>query len=464
MSYGNQENQCSVPHPYGYRYNTHRSSNSNNNSSSSSASSSIGLNSPMSLPPLLPEDDHEDLSPASSTSILTPTGPDPTIMSTPKMGSDHSMLSSMSQQPTPKLIIPSATTSSRFALLPPHNPLRSKMYSIPETTSLTVSPPSPAHTPKGHPLDGKNRRDYFAYNSITKTHPITNPYGTDNPSYSTSLSYLLRIPRRLRPFLLVGVCLFTLTLVFMNRAITQANHMDHILHQRDLASDRRYSPLAQTGDQHPLIMSEEIDHARQAEAAVQSIVPLRKGLQFENEQEELAALISFVTSTTSNALPALDPTKTLNPNIVLDFDPTHPNAKEDLALLQNDINAMYPIILIGKMRDPWHREVKRMLAEYKITPAPLVIDVDQRKDHSTITPLLARLLDTQELPQLVLHGKSLGSYHDVLNLRDEGILREKLEESGSITVKDLKRKKKGSREKERIELERVLKPAPIVAH
>lgn len=159
----------------------------------------------------------------------------------------------------------------------------------------------------------------------------------------------------------------------------------------------------------------------------------------------------FVTSTTANALPELDPTVPLDPAVVLDFDPNRPGAREDLELLVNEVNTVYPLVLVGKMRDPWYREIKKMLAEYKITPAPLTIDVDQRRDHRTFIPLLARLLGTEELPQLLLKGESLGSYHDVASLQGTGELAKTLE-AGGLVVREQKKKKKGVKERERIEV------------
>ncbi|WVQ98786.1 hypothetical protein IAU59_005917 [Kwoniella sp. CBS 9459] len=435
-------------------------------SSSSSSRSLHRYNSHTSLdsppvPPLLLADSREELSPTGSTNILTPDGPEP-IISTPKMSSDHSMLSSMSCQATPKLVIPTHQDLSRgFPLLPPHHPLRSKMYSASEKVTTPVSP---AHTPKGHPIDS-NR--YFTFNNTkSKSNPLTNPFAYGNRT--TSLSYLLRIPRRLRPVLLLGVCVITFGLVFLSRAMSHARHMDSVIaykHQmgfgrRELAAGAAAAKTA--AGQHPLLISETLD-AQKAEAVIASSSGVT-GLTFETVEEELAALISFITSTTANALPALDPSVPLDPSIVLDFDPAHPNARDDLELLQNEINTIYPIVLVGKMRDPWHREIKRMLADYRIIPAPLIIDIDQRRDHSTMIPLLARLLGTSELPQLLLQGKSLGSYHDLLDLRDQGMLTEAFEESGAVSMRQLKKKKKGLKEKERIENERILGPAPIIAN
>ena len=162
-------------------------------------------------------------------------------------------------------------------------------------------------------------------------------------------------------------------------------------------------------------------------------------------------------------LPRLDPTVPLDPTIVLEFDPSRPSARKNLESLVTEIDTMYPVVLMGKMRDPWHREVKKMLAEYVITPAPLIIDVDQRLDHHTFIPLMARLLGSSELPQLLLNGESLGSYHEVLDMRDAGKFRTTLEASGAVSVqlRDAK-KRKGVKERERIENERILGPAPIV--
>ncbi len=74
---------------------------------------------------------------------------------------------------------------------------------------------------------------------------------------------------------------------------------------------------------------------------------------------------------------------------------------------------MFPIVLVGKMRDPWHREIKKLLASYKISPPPMIIEVDQRSDVEHLVPLLARLLDSDELPHVLVGGKTIGSYTQV---------------------------------------------------
>ena len=178
--------------------------------------------------------------------------------------------------------------------------------------------------------------------------------------------------------------------------------------------------------------------------------------------ESTVLIKQFITSSTANSLPPVDPTLPLDPSIILDFDPTTENAKQDMQLLQDEINSLYPIVLFGRMRDPWHREVRGMLAEYKITPAPLLVDVDQRRDHHAFAGILARIFGTKELPLLVLNGVALGSYHDVLALREAGTLKSRLEANGGVSVRVAKKKKKGVKERERKENERILGPKPII--
>ncbi|WVQ78343.1 hypothetical protein IAT38_000428 [Cryptococcus sp. DSM 104549] len=367
--------------------------------------------------------------------------------------SDHATLAAMSQLPSPKF-----ATARGFPLLPPNHPLRHKLCA--PSAQEGVSPP---HTPKGHPL-AEPVRQHFPFDRKPSSRGITNPYGTHNPSYSTSFAYLLRIPRKLRPVLIAGMCVFLFGLMLLSRAMSEAGALERGLaggRQGVGMFERRVVEGEEESRRHPLVKALAAQ-AAVAEERVQSHMEVG-GMKFESKQDELAALIGFITSTTANALPPfLNPTAPLDPSVVLDFDPAHPNAAHDLALLRSEVNALYPLVLFGKMRDPYHREIKRVLTEHKITPAPLVVDVDQRRDHKVFTPLLARLLDTAELPQLLLQGKPLGSYAEVMALREAGTLREKLEEGGAVSVKVVKKKKKGVKERERIENERVLGPAPII--
>jgi hypothetical protein len=123
-------------------------------------------------------------------------------------------------------------------------------------------------------------------------------------------------------------------------------------------------------------------------------------------------LFQFITSTSNNALPTtLDPNEPLDPQLVLDFDYTRPaTARDDLAALVYDTFHMYPVVLFGQMRDPYYREMRKLFSSYVVHPPPLVIEVDQRSDEAIIVGLLKRLLGVEELPVLMLNGKSAGSW------------------------------------------------------
>ncbi|KAI9638087.1 uncharacterized protein MKK02DRAFT_31589 [Dioszegia hungarica] len=381
--------------------------------------------SPLSLPTLLSDD--EDLSPGGSTGLQTPPSIHIVEPSLTHIITEHAMLNAFAQETTPSVKQDGFERRATYPLLSPQRPLVKK-----QMWPHIERPASPPTTPKGHPLS--KGQTYFNFQSIV---PISKPKA--GPGHTSTLSYLLRVPRRSRPLVLVVFCVVVFALVALTNGSPRA----------PAGASTRVQATAFAKMDAPIV-----PHATVRPTDLPSIA-------FESAEEELAALISFITSTSANSLPSLDPTKPLEPGAVLDFDPTHPNAREDLNLLKDEIHTLYPLILFGKMRDPWHREVKKMLAEYKIVPAPLIIELDQRRDNEMLSPLLARLLGTKELPLLTLFGKSLGSYHDVLDLREKGELKAVLEEGG-MSVKAAKKNKKTKKEREREENERILGPRPIV--
>ena len=248
-------------------------------------------------------------------------------------------LNHFSTLPTPKL-----SPKDRLSLLLPHRSL----------TRTCTRDPSPPRAPKGHPIDDKNFFDprvsptprNLVANNVQRIYPISNPYVSGKNSYTSTLTYLFRIPRRLRPVLLIGFCVFVFGLVYLNQAVYEVPESLEI----------------------PESLGQDV-------ARVQFHAPVSRTLQFQDKTEELAALISvsepcqnstltpqFITSTTANSLGEIDPTLPLDPLSILDFDPSRSDARDDLDLLIEHIHTVYPIVLYGKMRDPWHREIQKMLA------------------------------------------------------------------------------------------------------
>nr|ODN95125.1 hypothetical protein L204_04473 [Cryptococcus depauperatus CBS 7855] len=339
--------------------------------------------------------------------------------------STTSLSSFESAYPSPKF-----ATSRGFPILSPNHPLRDQLYGQRANTA------SPLHMPKGHFVDWPVK-SYFAASEKLGNGVLTKSYRL-HPS-SLSIARFLRIPRRLRPLLLFCVCIVTLCLFVFNRALSEARAAKSLAMQKQESLGRRHVHIEGVYDindrkQHRLL--KEAEQARTAET-------------------------DFVTSTTANVIPNLDLAMPLDPSLVLDFDPYHPNARRDLAILQLETNALYPLVLFGRMRDPRYREIKSILSKVKITPPLLTIEVDQRRDHKVFIPTIARLLGTFELPQLTLEGKVIGNYKEIMSLHTSGALNDKLQENGSVLVKELK-KKKSFWERERMENERVLGPAPIV--
>ncbi|ODN98493.1 hypothetical protein L198_03738 [Cryptococcus wingfieldii CBS 7118] len=345
---------------------------------------------------------------------------------------------------SPQFPAPKYATTKGFPLLPPSHPLRTQLCSPHEQ-----SPVSPLCTPKGHPIEPKS---YPWSYPTKKPSPVLNPY-TQDETTASRLVHLLRIPRRLRPFLLLATCLATFSFILVSRTISGSSRASVFwpMQEGDFAKRDVYVQQAFN------------DHAVPGKVGSASKEVKVEPFKFENVEQEFAALMSFVTATTSNVMTHTDPALPLDPSLVLDFDPASPRARADLELVQSEINALYPLVLFGKMRDPRYRELKSLLSQVKISPPPLVIEVDQRRDQTVFIPTIARLLGTDDLPQITLQGKPLGSYEELVEMHTAGTLFSHFEATGAVEVKELKKKSRGERERERLENERVLGPAPVAA-
>lgn len=82
---------------------------------------------------------------------MTPVSTSPPI-TTPKLTSDHFILSSLARMPTPTFGSPVDENNlpRHFPLLPPHHPLRKKLH-----PAVDREGPSPPHTPKGHSIESR---------------------------------------------------------------------------------------------------------------------------------------------------------------------------------------------------------------------------------------------------------------------------------------------------------------------
>jgi glutaredoxin-related protein len=67
-----------------------------------------------------------------------------------------------------------------------------------------------------------------------------------------------------------------------------------------------------------------------------------------------------------------------------------------------------------------------------LKPAPTIIDVDIRDDADVLTPIIARLTSSPELPVLLIGGKYVGSIANVRDLHESGELRKLITASGAV--------------------------------
>jgi glutaredoxin-related protein len=157
--------------------------------------------------------------------------------------------------------------------------------------------------------------------------------------------------------------------------------------------------------------------------------------------QELAAVTSFLASLPQNVIPpTVDPSRPIDPQLVLDFDTRGYRAREEVRAMVDDVWARNPVLLYSKVYSPASRELKGILGGLNLKPAPTIIDVDVRDDAAILVPMLKRLLPFPKLPILLIGGIAVGSIEEVRQLEKNGELQKSITASGS-TINGAKRKK-----------------------
>lgn len=178
-------------------------------------------------------------------------------------------------------------------------------------------------------------------------------------------------------------------------------------------------------------------------------------------EDELAALTAFIAALPWNALPShVDPSRPLDPTIILDFDPSHRRARDELASLRRETWQLNPVVVFGRSRHPPTREARAVLEALSVDVKNGVMEVDmaERVDGEIVLGVLGRLVtslepkssspsssespeeEAVELPLLLVGGKPVrGS--DVPNLVESGELPKMLREAGVRMAAPGKKKK-----------------------
>ncbi|KAJ7091996.1 hypothetical protein B0H15DRAFT_1021316 [Mycena belliarum] len=157
--------------------------------------------------------------------------------------------------------------------------------------------------------------------------------------------------------------------------------------------------------------------------------------------QELAAVSGFLASLPQNVIPpSVDPTRPIDPELVLDFDTHGRQAMEEVTRVVADVWARNPVLLYGKLYSPPTRELKALLSEMNLRPPPLFIDVDTRDDSAVLAPMLARLTAAADLPVLLVAGEPVGTLAQIRTLHASGELRRLVTASGAVVGGGKRRK------------------------
>lgn len=177
-------------------------------------------------------------------------------------------------------------------------------------------------------------------------------------------------------------------------------------------------------------------------------------------EQELAAICSFIASLPQNVIPpTVDPSEPIDPQLILDFDTRSPRAAEEVAVMVEDVWTRNPVFVFSKVGpsiclcywttpnirlqvySPASRELKSMLQELRLHPAPTIVDIDMRDDVEVLKPALDRLTSMPEIPLLLIGGKVVGTMDEIQEMSKDGRLQKLLAEAGAVV--NGQKKKKG---------------------
>ena len=127
----------------------------------------------------------------------------------------------------------------------------------------------------------------------------------------------------------------------------------------------------------------------------------------------LISFFQFMVASDANTIPDYDSAATLDPYLVLDFDPVSSHAKKDLKDMRTALWRDHPVILLSRTRNAHSRFIKSTLQDLYIHPAPYVMDIDERPDADILDSLFQRLMGQSELPILLVGGEVVGGWADV---------------------------------------------------
>ncbi|KAK4685569.1 hypothetical protein P7C73_g4578, partial [Tremellales sp. Uapishka_1] len=281
---------------------------------------------------------------------------------------------------------------------------------------------------------------------------------------------LARIPRHKRPLVTAIACIVlfgSLLMISILRNSLVAVHRASMLKEGQWMAQARAVADGESvvyveeeaGYRYAAPAHHKLDSTRKVIKRHQAVMNTAADLTLSKE-EELGALMNLIVGTTANTLPAPNAAEPLDVNFLLPFNPRAETARLELQELVESQWEQYPIMIVGNMRDPKMRDIKKIFRKYNVRPEPHFVEVDQRADKKFLAPTLERLLGVQDGPYVLLAGRNIGSAPKLAELERNEVFIETISASGAAVAKKMK-KNKHQREEERLEDERVLGPHAI---
>jgi len=153
------------------------------------------------------------------------------------------------------------------------------------------------------------------------------------------------------------------------------------------------------------------------------------------QEEELAALSSFIISLPDQNIlpPTVDPSKPIDPQLILDFDSRTDGADAELKRLVTATWENYPVVMFTKP-SPVTRELRTLVDSFNLRPTPIVVDIHERLDIDTLEPVLRRLTGSASLPILLVHGVlvDVSTADRIQELSESGTLKKLVNEAGAV--------------------------------
>ncbi|KAF2838695.1 glutaredoxin, partial [Patellaria atrata CBS 101060] len=88
----------------------------------------------------------------------------------------------------------------------------------------------------------------------------------------------------------------------------------------------------------------------------------------------------------------------------------------------NSILKKSPIIIFSKTYCPYSKKAKRIFHQYKITPAPYIVEIDEHPLGPELQAALAKSTGRRTVPNILINGKSIGGGDDIEALHESGKL------------------------------------------